>query len=891
MSVSADETPPTSQQTTNIPESVRQVTVRFEIRYDDDKSKTPKSDGSGVIISTQGNKYTVLTADHVLLATKADINNIIRPQTYVFADPRKPTLIVVTHDGKEHQVKAEQVIRLRSDPRKGLDLALVTFEVLDSSIYPVAKLSAFAAQELNPTGVYGWPALEPDPEKLDENPLKPNYGTGTILELRNLDESGRISKGYAMTYDATTASGMSGGPAVDENNPDLVIGIHGNGGRANIVVIPEISGIFTASYTQRYKSSAIPIQTFINQIRESNSQKRNWFFSQISQELIDSLKKQIEDTPPQSNTQNAAESKYIQGLRLLRNGRKMVSKGKTTGNAETTGNGEKSLNDAIDSFKEVVMADKDYLEAYAAMADAYYFLKDYKNAHDNYKLALDNTNRVNAKQRYDEEKEEKEEIVEESKKKFGNPDLFRTNILLKQAAVYFEEGLVGEADKEIKKILTKEEIKMKVEGKEENIIYPADNRPHIYLIRALININTKKEENQYLVMAEKEACKLAKQYDDNKKECASVTNKGDATNEVDATGLVSVGMYYYQYKHNEDKALKIWERAIKAAPEDSYIYIEIGKYLNRNGNRDLALKFWQGIEDKMAKDPLVMRQLSDVYDYYYRWFNEKQNAPENANFYRKKALDTINMAVKLTEERFEKGERPDLRAEVYTELGIRLRAYNDLPGAIQELNKAYKIYSDRGDSLNAREIAQELCQINQTDCSKTHIIIPPQGTNPPSGQNPNPIEPKPPETVVIKPPITQTFYCDPTSGRVTVDRTQNGDRPLIRWESNRFTPWGYDPRLRCQQVSARLQEYRASGDLDSNRITYGRMNRRTILCVARPERFLESSATRCRGGLLILTLEPRQNPEQVLREFKQVLTGTYPNPPLRKELSNPASKE
>lgn len=212
-----------------------------------------------------------------------------------------------------------------------------------------------------------------------------------------------------------------------------------------------------------------------------------------------------------------------------------------------------------------------------------------------------------------------------------------------------------------------------------------------------------------------------------------------------------------------------------------------------------------------------------------------------------------------------------------------------VPETIEDFKEALKLYRDTyKDEMNAKRVENQLCRIPeytnspeaQGICSPHQPITKPPGT------------PDPPITTAIDPRITETFYCDPTSGRLTINRTENGDRSLIRWESNRFTPWGYDPQLRCQQVSARLREYRASGDLkDLNRITYGRMNNLNVLCVARLERILERSTTRCNGGLLILTLEPQQNPGQVLREFKQVLTGTYPNPPLLKELSNPASKQ
>ncbi|MFB2920928.1 COP23 domain-containing protein [Aerosakkonema funiforme] len=796
--VSADEPPQTSEQIPEPPESVREVTVRIEIRQDS-AMDLPTNQGSGVIISKQGNKYTVLTADHVLFATDGE--------KYVFDDERNPKLVIVTNDGDEYEVlRREQVIRLRVDRRKGVDLALITFE--SSKEYQLARLAPIA-ERLDAMGVYGWPNDLREGEKGPEY----KYGLGTINELNQPDYLGRAAQGYAMRYDAETSGGMSGGPVVDRNDPTLIVGIHGNIGAGSQVVISEITGVFDASYIQRRSSTAIPISTFVDQIPGSKPQETNWFFSRIPLELIANLKLQrTRPLTPQSINANNPKTKYIEGIRQII---------------------DKKYSDAIISLLKAIDMDNKYAEAYLALGDAYHFMGDYEKAEKQYIFAL--------------------QKAEELEKDEDNPlDLkfFKINSLFRLASINYLEALKKSGEQQ-------QEYYNRALAR-INEIEKDYSAPEIYLNRALVKMALYgKDETDDL----ERALKIARQ---------QANNKGESGN---AKSLVSVGIFYYKYKNDKEKALDIWNEAIKATPKDSIIYLEIGKYIHRTGRPEEALKFWNQLEEKMSGNSDVKRELSDVYDYF------SYDYPE----YRAKALNNLNKAVEV-----------DPSPEVYEERGRRRQQYNE-PGAVDDLKEAYNLYTEREgkDSSNAKAVARQLCRSDQTYCGLITTTTPQQNNNQSSGQNTNPSDPKPPEQGDNPPiaTITQTFYCDPTSGRVTIDRTENGDRPLIRWVSNRFTPWGYDPRLRCEQVSARLREYRASGDLDLNRITYGRVNRRTVLCIARPERFLESSATRCRGGLLILTLEPRQNPEQVLREFKQVLTGTYPNPPLRKELSNPASKE
>lgn len=80
--------------------------------------------GSGVIISKSGNRYTVITAQHV-------VNSIKSGRSSQFEES-----YLITADGEDHNITAQNVVRFQD-----ADLALVQFE--SSQDYPVATLSNY----------------------------------------------------------------------------------------------------------------------------------------------------------------------------------------------------------------------------------------------------------------------------------------------------------------------------------------------------------------------------------------------------------------------------------------------------------------------------------------------------------------------------------------------------------------------------------------------------------------------------------------------------------------------------------------------------------------------------------------------------------------------------
>ncbi|WP_114994150.1 COP23 domain-containing protein [Synechococcus sp. UW179A] len=93
---------------------------------------------------------------------------------------------------------------------------------------------------------------------------------------------------------------------------------------------------------------------------------------------------------------------------------------------------------------------------------------------------------------------------------------------------------------------------------------------------------------------------------------------------------------------------------------------------------------------------------------------------------------------------------------------------------------------------------------------------------------------------------------------VTVVKTKTGKSvPIIYWKSTTFSGSGWTPERRCQEVSARFQQFHSSNSLDY--ITTGRMNGLPVICVA------NSDGGACAG--LLYTLKPGQNATSTLKKL------------------------
>jgi hypothetical protein len=113
------------------------------------------------------------------------------------------------------------------------------------------------------------------------------------------------------------------------------------------------------------------------------------------------------------------------------------------------------------------------------------------------------------------------------------------------------------------------------------------------------------------------------------------------------------------------------------------------------------------------------------------------------------------------------------------------------------------------------------------------------------------------------------FFCGKTINAATgnavpttLASTRRGNVAMIFWKSTFFGQkgQGFSPTDRCKEVSKRFQAFYKDGVLSY--LTTGRMNNQNVICVS------DEYGGPCQG--LLLTLEPKDNPEQVLHELLNV---------------------
>ena len=152
------------------------------------------TEGSGALVSTKDDVYTVATVWHV-----------------VSSNSQGEELWVRTSDGQSHKVDSSSVTRLGS-----LDLAILKFK--SSSKYPVLPISLI---DLPASGMMLISA---------GRPLNKSSGAMQISVGELIASSGaKIDSGYSLLYTNKTLPGMSGGPIVNKQNQ--LVGLHGRGER------------------------------------------------------------------------------------------------------------------------------------------------------------------------------------------------------------------------------------------------------------------------------------------------------------------------------------------------------------------------------------------------------------------------------------------------------------------------------------------------------------------------------------------------------------------------------------------------------------------------------------------------------------------------------------
>ena len=162
----------------------KKITVRLEGAGDP---------GSGVIVKKNGNRYTVLTAWHVVK------DNRIGEE-----------LGIITSDEKEHLWESKSLKRLGE-----VDMAIITF--ISNKKYQVATIGdVVSLSEGNMIFVAGFPLPTSSfPVSLYR------FLKGNLITNANVF----IPDGYQLLYQNPTLPGMSGGPVLNINGE--LVGIHG----------------------------------------------------------------------------------------------------------------------------------------------------------------------------------------------------------------------------------------------------------------------------------------------------------------------------------------------------------------------------------------------------------------------------------------------------------------------------------------------------------------------------------------------------------------------------------------------------------------------------------------------------------------------------------------
>jgi tetratricopeptide (TPR) repeat protein len=206
--------------TGEISQTAKSVTVMIEDDY---------SNGSGIIVHHSGNRYTILTAAHVVSSPDA-------------------IYTITTNDNQQYKTPAIAVKRLPN-----IDMAALTFE--SDRSYPVANI---ASSQTLTEGTSVYVAGFPSTTAAITSPVY-NFTDGKVTAR----SAKGFKDGYGIVYTNRTLPGMSGGGVFDDRGN--LVGIHGRG---DIDSSLESSEINSGIQIKTGFNLGIPVETFVSRASE-----------------------------------------------------------------------------------------------------------------------------------------------------------------------------------------------------------------------------------------------------------------------------------------------------------------------------------------------------------------------------------------------------------------------------------------------------------------------------------------------------------------------------------------------------------------------------------------------------------------------------------------------
>jgi tetratricopeptide (TPR) repeat protein/S1-C subfamily serine protease len=283
---------PKAKNYTGIVKKVDDIAQQVTVRIDGGDG----SNGSGVIIGKNKNRYYILTNKHVVY--NKTLNRLIATK-------------VITPDGKEQAINPVNIELMKGD----LDLAVVSFDSVNN--YQVATLGKYPINFNLKNVIFTHGFSSNKPGKYIRQFTAGGLMTLAFSSLVAKDEFS-LKNGYQLAYTNFSYFGMSGGPILDQDGQ--VIGING---AAENELMTNSQG--EAVEVPLGFSLGIPINTFLSAVKQTSIEPNLLNIStkippDISQKELELLVGQVSALEMPSASANAAE--WLQyGSLLLRVGR------------------------------------------------------------------------------------------------------------------------------------------------------------------------------------------------------------------------------------------------------------------------------------------------------------------------------------------------------------------------------------------------------------------------------------------------------------------------------------------------------------------------------------------------------------------------------------------